>query len=625
MRTVSTASPTMTHTPPASAARSPLSFTARNVVSIVIAGAAASILAPRSAAQAGPSKPNIILIVADDMGYGDVGPYDHDGDPSTPNVTNTPRLDQLATQSIQLTDFYVCAPVCSPSRAGILTGRNCSRVGIRGVLGPNAHCGLKRSEITLAEVLKTRGYATEIVGKWHLGSEPESEPPAQGFDSFYGVLCSNDMNHFELMHDGVVIDPAPDQSALMQHFLVEAESFVSAQAAQSKPFFLYLPTVVPHVPVYVGSAFDGATGRGLYADCINELDWSIGHLLDHLDALGIAGDTIVVVTSDNGPWDNTHFPPAGTPDLWRWVGGSAGPLRGSKGMVYEGGIREPLLARWPGHFGAGSVSANPAVAMDLFTTLALCAGATVPSDRVLDGVDIRPILTGTGARGTDDFFFYEITAPCDTSLDTRKLWALRSGNWKLHFNSNVTPVELYDLSADIGETTPLVLPAVVSMLLDKAHAFDCSLDAALPPPQVAGNLASGRPTSASSSVECQTSAQAVDSLASTSWASAPGEDQWISVDLGTTSDVQAMVLDWAPSYATAFEIDVSNNAAQWTTIHGTRAGTGGHEVIMLGAYARFVRLHATCSSAGTGYSISELAILGDVAVPRITHTFGHAH
>jgi arylsulfatase A-like enzyme len=587
--------------------------------------ATAVIAAPNAAAQTPPKPPNIVLIVADDMGYGDLGPYDHDHDPRTPDVTNTPRLDALATQGVKLTDFYVCAPVCSPTRAGLMTGRNCARVGIRGVLGPSAHCGLSRTEITLAEALKTRGYASEIVGKWHLGSDPEYEPLAQGFDSFYGVLCSNDMSHFELMRDETIIDPNPDQSTLMQALLVEAESFISAAAAQSQPFFLYLPTVAPHVPVYVGSAFDGATGRGLYADCVNEIDWCVGQILDQLDALGIANDTIVVFTSDNGPWDNTHFPPPGTPDLWRWVGGSAGPLRGSKGMVYEGGIREPFLARWPGHFGEGTVSNHPAICMDLFTTLALEGGADLPADRVMDGMDIRPILAGTGARAAEDFFFYEVTAPCDTSPLTRKLWALRSGKWKLHFDTNVNPIELYDLYADIGETTPLDLPDVVATLLDKAHAYDCALDATLPPPHISGNLASGRPTTASSSVECQTSAQSVDNLMSTAWASAAGEDQWLYVDLGETCDVQGVVLDWGSSFATAFEIDVSSNSTVWTTVYGTARGAGGHETIPipLGAFARFVRVHATSSNAGTGYSLSELAVLGDVAVPMRYHVLGH--
>jgi len=580
-------------------------------------------LAPCASSQ---TKPNIVLIVADDLGYGDVGPYDDDHDPSTPMVTNTPRLDELAQAGVRLTDFYAGAPVCTPTRAALITGRYNARIGMLGVLGPNFPCGLPVSEITLAELVKTRGYATALIGKWHLGSVPQFGPLQQGFDTYYGLDYSNDQTPYVVLQDDAPVDPCPDQAHLMQSLLVEAENFVAAAVSQSKPFFLYMPTIAPHVPVYTSPEFDGITGRGLYADCVNEMDWCIGHLIDHLTKLGIARDTIVIFTSDNGPWHNTHLPPPDAPDPWRWVGGSAGPLKGSKAMVYEGGIREPFIACWPGHFAAGATIQDPAICMDLFPTLALAAGATLPTDRVLDGRDIGPLLAGTGTRGASDFCFYQLDNRCETDTTDRRLWAVRSGKWKLIFDETCAPSELYDLDADIGETTPLHLPSITAMLLDKAHDIDCGMDApptSFPP---SNDLAMGRPTFASSSVGCSTSGKAVDGVESTYWTSASCGDEWMYVDLGATCDVERVVLTWGASYAAVYSIDASNDAAHWSTVHASSHGTGGHESIALsGVLARYVRVHELLPAHGASYSLGQLEVYGTAQIPGTTHHLGQHH
>jgi arylsulfatase A-like enzyme len=581
-----------------------------------------ALLAPSSIAQA---PPNIVLILADDLGYGDVGPYDHDNDPETPKVTNTPRLDALATEGVRLTDYYASTPVCTPTRASLLTGRHHARIGMMGALGPSSDCGLPQSEITLAELVHTRGYATALIGKWHLGLLPDFGPLSQGFDTYYGLLYSNDQVPYTVLHDDVPVDPCPDQAHLMQSLAFQAKNFIAGAVAQSKPFFLYMPTIAPHVPVYVGSQFDGITGRGLYADCVYELDWCVGQILDELAQLGVADNTIVVFTSDNGPWHDTHFPPPWEPEPWRWVGGSAAPLRGSKAMVYEGGIREPFLARWPGHYMHGGTSHQPAVCMDLFTTLALAAGATPPTDRILDGLDIGPVLAGTGTRGSSTFVFYQLANRCDASIANRKLWAIRSGKWKQIFDFWENPSELYNLDTDIGETTPLNLPAVTAMLLDKAHDFDCGLSAAPPPSFPPTDLATGRAVFASSSMNCDTSGRAVDGDDSTQWTSAGNGDQWLFVDLGQTCDIDRVVLKWGPAHAVEYALEMSNDSTTWTGVYENHSCNGGSNTIPLtSTLARYVRMHGfTCG--GSSYSLKELVINGSFDLPFARHDVGHGH
>jgi arylsulfatase A-like enzyme len=601
----------------------PSTLRAQRLIALALPFVAAVALAPRGYSQA---PPNIVLILADDLGYGDVGPYDHDLDPDTPLVSNTPRLDQLTQEGVKLTDFYACSSVCTPTRAGIITGRHHARVGIMGVLGSDAVCGLPGWEITLAELLRARGYATELVGKWHLGTEAEFNPTVQGFDDFYGIPYSNDMSPYVILHGTTPVEPCPDQASLMQCFRAEAETFISNSVAQAKPFFLYMPSVAVHVPVYVGSEFDGITGRGLYADCVYEMDWSVGKILDRLTELGVADNTIVIFTSDNGPWHNTHFPPPGTPDPWRWVGGSAGPLRGSKAMVYEGGIREPFVARWPGHFPAGVSISQPAVIMDLFTTLALAGGAQLPTDRVLDGMDIGPLLSGTGTRDGQDFYFYQLANRCDGSPSNKKLWAIRSGKWKQILDYWENPKELYDLSTDLGETTPLNLPDITAMLMDKAHNFDCGLESPPLPSEPTSNVARGHATSASSSVDCSTSGQAVDGSTGTYWRSAGCGDQWLSVDLGQTCEVHEVILKWGSNFGQTYDIDVSSDSLSWTKVQGNQNGPGGQETLVLpSTLTRFVRLRMYGGHWSSGYTLKELEVQGTTQIPTRLHNQGHAH
>jgi arylsulfatase A len=595
------------------------SASSRALATIAI-GFALFALAPRAAAQ---TPPNIVLILADDLGYGDVGPYDHDNDPATPPVTNTPRLDALAQEGVRLTDYYVSAPVCTPTRASLMTGRHHARIGIMGVLGPNSRCGLPPSEITLPELLHGRGYASALVGKWHLGNPPAFGPLQQGFDTYYGLLYSNDQTPYVVMHDDAPVLPCPDQAHLMPALLTQAQDFIAGAVAQSKPFFLYMPTIAPHVPVYVASEFDGITGRGLYADCVYEIDWTVGQIVDQLAQLGVADNTIVIFTSDNGPWHNTHLPPPTEPEPWRWVGGSAAPLRGSKAQIYEGGIREPFVARWPGHYMQGAVSHQPAVSMDLFTTLALVAGASPPADRIIDGLDIGPVLSGTGNRAGSTFVFYQLANRCNVDVDDRKLWAVRSGKWKLILDDYENPKELYNLDTDVSETTPLNLPSIKAMLLDKAHDFNCALEAAPPPFPPPTDLAQGCSVFASSSVSCSTSSAAVDGSESTVWTSSGAGDQWLFVDLGQTCGIQRVVVKWGVSFATDYAIEVSNDSTTWTTVFQNHSCSGGPNTIALPTtLARYVRMHGfTCH--GVGYSVRELEINGTCDVPLARHDLGH--
>jgi len=575
---------------------------ARSIVLSVALG-----LGAMAAPAEGQAPPNFVVILADDMGYGDLGPYDHDEDPGTPMVSNTPVLDQMASEGVRLTNFYASSPVCSPTRAALLTGRHHTRFGLTGVFFPDDPHGLPESEITLAELLQSEGYATGLVGKWHLGDLPEYLPENHGFGAFYGVPYSNDMLPFYVMRDYSPVVYDPDQSSLTQDFIAEAQAFITGAVAQSQPFFLYLPFTAPHVPVYVSSPFQGATGRGLYADCIFELDSNVGQLLAHIASLGIDGNTCVVFTSDNGPWDNTHGPEPGHPDPWRWVGGSAGPLRGSKAQVFEGGLRVPFVARWPGQIPPGLVVDEPAICMDLFTTLAAFAGAEVPADRVIDGRDLSGLLTASGGSPPVGFFFYESFHSDSPDWGSRQMRAMRSGKWKLHFDIDSVPVDLYDLELDVGESTPVVDPAQIALLWDQARDFNCRLDDLPLPDGDPVNFARYRPVVASSSLDCNTSSRAVDGDLGTIWESATSGDEWIYVDLGIRRRVRYVLLRWGAAYALQYQIDVSADAATWTTVHTADAGAGGSEFVALNAPGRFVRMRGL-QPATQGYALEELGI-----------------
>ncbi len=374
--------------------------------------------------------PNLVIIFIDDMGYGDIGPFG-----STAN--RTPHLDRMAAEGMKLTSFYA-APLCTPSRAALMTGSYPIRNGLQTgswhpVLMPADTQGIHADELTVAEILREQGYATGMVGKWHLGDQPEFLPTQNGFDSYYGLPYSNDMSPFMprsprnyppiplLRNNEVILEVPEDQSFLTGSYTEEALRFIEQN--QQTPFFLYLAHTMVHVPLYAGDAFRGNSSNGILGDAIEELDWSVGQVLSKLEELGLAEDTFVLFTSDNGP-----------------ARGSAGPLRGRKGSTYEGGMREPTIAWWPGTVPAGVSYDGVASTMDVLPTFAALAGTTAPTDRVIDGHDISRVFLGEIERAShyDALYYYK----------GYQLGAVRSGRWKLHANG-----ELYDLETDISETT----------------------------------------------------------------------------------------------------------------------------------------------------------------------------
>lgn len=409
--------------------------------------AAAAAARPFSAlAAAGGERPNVVILFADDLGYGDLGCY------GSPNIA-TPCLDLMAREGLRFTDFYVAGPVCTPSRAALMTGSYPARVGMaQGVLFPRAQKGLNPSEFTIAELLKQEGYATACVGKWHLGDKAEFLPTRQGFDSYFGIPYSNDMTLTvgekkgpPLMRNEEIVEHPAVQAILTQRYTEEAVRFITTN--KDKPFFLYLPYTMPHVPLHASEKFAGRSKRGVYGDAVEEIDWSVGEIRQALQRAGADRKTILVFTSDNGPWLSKGE-----------MGGSAGPLRAGKGTTYEGGMREPCIVCWPDRVAAGRECREIATTMDLLPTLAALLGAKLPDDRVLDGRNVLPLVTGeAGARTPHEAFFYYSTGG--------KLEALRSGRWKLLLPRKVragrkapeqdAAAELYDLEADLGEKNNL--------------------------------------------------------------------------------------------------------------------------------------------------------------------------
>jgi arylsulfatase A-like enzyme len=412
--------------------------------------------------------PNFIVILADDLGYQDLGCF------GAPHI-DTPHLDRMATEGMRFTSFYVPQAVCSASRAALMTGCYPNRIGILGALGPRSKTGLNPAEITVAEQLKSRGYATAIYGKWHLGDAPPFLPPRHGFDDYFGLPYSNDMwpRHptggksyppLPLIRGERVMEFMPDQTQLTKQYTAHAVRFIEQNA--KRPFFLYLAHSMPHVPLHASARFQGKSKQGLYADVILELDWSVGQILQAVRRNRLDGRTLVVFTSDNGPWL-----PYGN------HAGSAPPLREGKGTVFEGGVRVPCIMRWPGKIPAGTLCRELASTLDLFPTFSRLAGASIAADRVIDGKDIGPLMVQQpGARSPHEVFYY---------YWGQHLQAVRSGKWKLHFphayprpdppgsNGKPGPTKtesigkaLYDLEVDVGETRNLVdeHPEVVAQL-----------------------------------------------------------------------------------------------------------------------------------------------------------------
>lgn len=410
--------------------------------------------------------PNVVIIFMDDMGYADIGPFGAEG-------YETPHLDRMAEEGRIFTDFYVSQAVCSASRAALLTGCYNVRVGILGALGPGARHGIHEDEMTLAEVCKQKGYATACYGKWHLGHHKKFLPMQHGFDDYYGLPYSNDMwpyhpgvrhlpmeervkrwPHLPLIDRNEVINPRvtpEDQERLTTEYTERAVGFIEKN--RDRPFFLYVPHSMVHVPLYVSDKFKGKSRRGLFGDVMMEVDWSVGRILDTLRKHDLERNTLVIFTSDNGPWLS-----------YGDHAGSAGPLREGKGTMFDGGCRESTIMWWPGTVPAGTRCAEPAMTIDILPTVARLIGARLPDHRI-DGENIWPLIKGTpGAMSPHEaYYFYYGT----------QLQAMRMGRWKLHFphgyrtlngrpgGSDGIPVNyeqakiglvLFDLHTDIGET-----------------------------------------------------------------------------------------------------------------------------------------------------------------------------
>lgn len=398
-----------------------------------IAGSA-TMLGRRASGQAAARLPNFIIIFTDDQGYQDLGCF------GSPDI-KTPRIDRMAAEGMKLTDFHVAAPVCTPSRAALMTGCYPQRVSLPNVLGPTAKVGINSDEVTLAELLRECGYATMCVGKWHLGHLPPFLPTRHGFDTYFGIPYSNDMKPTPLMRNEEVIEEPAVQATLTERYTDEAIKFITDN--KDRPFFLYLPHTMPHVPLHVSERFAGKSARGLYGDVIECIDWSTGQILDTLAKLGLDDNTLVIYTSDNGPWLSQGK-----------NGGSALPLRAGKTTTYEGGMRVPCIARWPGRIPAGKVCSELVTAMDILPTFTKLAGTQPPQDRIIDGKDVWALLAGVeGAKTPHEVFFY---------YRSYNLEAVRSGKWKLRLPTT----ELYDLEADISEQKNLAAenPEVVKRL-----------------------------------------------------------------------------------------------------------------------------------------------------------------
>lgn len=439
------------------------------VAALLLVACTLSSIAP---AFAGERPPNFVVIFCDDLGYGDLGCYGSE-------ANRTPHVDGLAAAGMRFTDFYSSSPVCTPSRASLLTGCYPRRVGMHEdatghwVLIPRSRRGLDPGELTLAEALKPTGYATACIGKWHLGDQPEHLPTRHGFDLYFGIPYSNDMQNARrgdpplplVVGNGTeaerVVEAPADQSTLTKRYTERAIAFIEEHRDQ--PFLVYLPHTFPHLPLFASDRFRGRSENGRYGDAVEEIDWSTGEILACLDRLDLANETLVVFTSDNGSNGRN--------------GGSNAPLAGAKGSTMEGGMRVPMIVRWPGHVPAGAVCREVTTTMDLLPTFCRMAGVPGP-ERPIDGHDIGPLLRGEkGATSPYEALFY---------YRRRQLQAVRTGRWKYHLPLTEThpqwtspeptgkgrPGKLIDLDADLVESKDVSAehPGVVERLRRLAAA-----------------------------------------------------------------------------------------------------------------------------------------------------------
>ncbi|MBQ17277.1 MAG: arylsulfatase [Planctomycetaceae bacterium] len=438
--------------------------------------------------------PNVILVFADDQGYQDLGVF------GSPNI-KTPHVDKMAGEGMRFTDFYSAASVCTPSRAALMTGCYPERVGRLGVLFPRDKIGLNPAETTIAEMLGTRGYATACIGKWHLGHKKKFLPTNQGFDVYFGIPYSNDMGvdpamelaadiHWRngyteekfrglkansraagppLMRGTRVVEFPVDQNTLTRRYTEEAIRFITAH--RDKPFFVYLPHTMPHIPLFVGPEFSGKSAAGLYGDAIEEMDWSVGQIMATLKKLKLDRKTLVIYTSDNGPWNlkgNATDKVKGNRN--RRIGGSALPLRGYKFQQFEGGMREPTVMWWPGRIPPGSVCRELAGTIDILPTLAAITGARRTKQKI-DGRNILPLLEArAGAKSPHAAYFYQSKG-------------VRMGDWKLLMSggrrSRKKGKLLFNLASDIGEKKNVAVenPEIVRKLSATLERFKAEMKA----------------------------------------------------------------------------------------------------------------------------------------------------
>ena len=366
--------------------------------------------------------PNIVFIFADDLGYGDLSSYGA-------SDINTPNIDFIGKNGIKFTDFYSVSSVCTPSRAGMLTGRYPQRFGLNGVLFPDSHTGLPSSEYTIAELLRDSGYKTGMVGKWHLGHKYEFLPLQQGFDFFYGIPYSNDMASTVYFAGNDVVDYYPDQSQMTKKLTEEAVKYIDRNKENN--FYLYVAHPMPHVPIYVSEKFRGSSDRGLYGDVIQELDWSVGEIIKRLEELNILDETLVIFSSDNGPWLTM-----------RDMGGSAGELRNGKMYTFEGGMRVPTLAMMKGLIPEGIESNEIISQLDWMPTFASLSRSQIPKEVIIDGDDITEILRGNSFEYERDYLFF----------DYEKLEAYRRGDWKVKLPYEGWPGSWYKSPIDSHDT-----------------------------------------------------------------------------------------------------------------------------------------------------------------------------